>query len=643
MGPPPAAVPLPGRLAPRPAVGVVGREAELDAMATTYKRVAGGEGREVLLVSGEAGSGKTTLVAEAARAASAEGAWVALGHCDEEVSRPYQLLSEALSHLVIHAPDSLLAAHLAEHGSELSRLVPALSRRLPELSPSRGTDADTERYLFFAATVGLLALVSQGVPWSSCSTTSSGRTQRASSCCGTWPAPTLRCASSSSACTETQISPLSTRWWRHSRPCAGRAGSAGIALPGLDDAGVLTYMEAVVGHRLDQDGIGLAHAVYRETDGNPFFVGEVLCQLSENGVLLKSAAGQRAVGTKLSALALPDSVRKVLGARVARLGEMARRALAWAAVIGGEFDLDLVAGVSGIDEGQLVDVLDAAMAAALVRELAPGRYSFRHALIQRTLYEDTDRTWRGRAHRRVAEAMEAMSPAESGARVRELAFHWLNATQPAEVSKALYYSWRAAEEAAAALAPDEALRYYNQALELEDQVPAVDQAVHLDVLIGKGTAERQVGDPAYRETLLTAARKAFDVGDADRLVQAALANSRGWFSALGIVDTERLALLERAIESHPHDHPDRALLLATLCNELTGNTLERRRLAEEAAAIAHRLGDETLMARVTLGIPLECLPVTDGDFRRAEAIGDPALLFWANSAPRVGRCPLWRR
>ena len=133
-------------------------------MATTYKRVAGGEGSEVLLVSSEAGSGKTTLVAEAARAASAEGAWVALGHCDEEVSRPYQPLSEALSHLVIHAPDSLLAAHVAEHGSELSRLVPALSRRLPELPPSRGTDADTERYLFFAATVGLLALVSQESP-----------------------------------------------------------------------------------------------------------------------------------------------------------------------------------------------------------------------------------------------------------------------------------------------------------------------------------------------------------------------------------------------------------------------------------------------------------------------------------------------
>ena len=167
-------------------------------------------------------------------------------------------------------------------------------------------------------------------------------------------------------------------------------------------------------------------------------------------------------------------------------------------------------------------------------------------------------------------------------------------------------------------------------------MPAVDQAVHLDVLIGKGTAQRQVGDPAYRETLLRAARRAFDVGDADRLVQAALANSRGWFSALGILDTERIALLERAIESRPHDHPDRALLLATLCNELTGNILQRRRLAEEAAAIAHRLGDETLMARVTLGVPHECLPVTDEDFRRAEAIGDPALLFWANSARASG-------
>jgi Mrp family chromosome partitioning ATPase len=81
-------IPLPGRLAVRPVVGVVGREAEMQTMTDATKRVAGGEGREVLLVSGEAGLGKTTLVAEAARAAFDTGACVLFGHCEEDLATP---------------------------------------------------------------------------------------------------------------------------------------------------------------------------------------------------------------------------------------------------------------------------------------------------------------------------------------------------------------------------------------------------------------------------------------------------------------------------------------------------------------------------------------------------------------------------
>src|SRR4051794_38534228 len=75
-------VPLPGRLVVRPAVGVVGREAEVAAILDAFKRVAGGEGREVVLVSGEAGLGKTTLVAEVARVVFDGEACVLFGHCE---------------------------------------------------------------------------------------------------------------------------------------------------------------------------------------------------------------------------------------------------------------------------------------------------------------------------------------------------------------------------------------------------------------------------------------------------------------------------------------------------------------------------------------------------------------------------------
>ena len=121
-------VPLPARLGERPAMGVVGREGETAAMLDAFKRVASGEGREVVLISGEAGLGKTTLVAETARAESEGGACVLFGHCEEDLATPYQLFTEALGHYVTHAPEEQLVAEVEEHGSELSRLVPALAR-----------------------------------------------------------------------------------------------------------------------------------------------------------------------------------------------------------------------------------------------------------------------------------------------------------------------------------------------------------------------------------------------------------------------------------------------------------------------------------------------------------------------------------
>ena len=158
------AIPLPARLAVRPTVGVVGRESEMTTIADALKQVAAGGSREVLLVSGEAGLGKTTLVAEAARAAFENGACVLFGHCEEDLATPYQLFAEALGHYVTFAPEEALLSHVAAHGSELSRLVPALASRVPDLPASKATDTDTERFLLFAAVVGLLTMASHHQP-----------------------------------------------------------------------------------------------------------------------------------------------------------------------------------------------------------------------------------------------------------------------------------------------------------------------------------------------------------------------------------------------------------------------------------------------------------------------------------------------
>ena len=159
--------PLPGRLAARPSMGMIGRDDELRVLADVYKRVATDGGREVVLLAGEAGVGKSTLAAAAARAAFDEGANVLFGHCEEDLASPYQFFAEALDHLVKHASRNQLETHVRPYGPDLSRLVPSVSTLLPGLPATLGTDADTERYLLFAAVAGVIAelsTVSSGGP-----------------------------------------------------------------------------------------------------------------------------------------------------------------------------------------------------------------------------------------------------------------------------------------------------------------------------------------------------------------------------------------------------------------------------------------------------------------------------------------------
>jgi class 3 adenylate cyclase/tetratricopeptide (TPR) repeat protein len=637
-----AGVPLPAQLGTRPPAGVVGRQAEIAAIAAACRRVAGDGGCETLLISGEAGLGKTTLAADAARAAFGEGCCVLFGHCEEDLATPYQLFTEALTHFAVHADERSLRACADQHGAELTRLVPALADRIPGLPPSKATDPDTERYLLFAAVVGVLAALSRSQPvvlvlddlqWAD-------------------EGSLLMLRHLAAAGQATRVLILGT--YRDAglagpHPLTGALAAlhrqsrlSRIELAGLDDAGVVALLEATAGYTLDDTGVSLAHAVHRETDGNPFFVSEVLRHLSETGAIYRNATGRWAAAGDLEQMALPESVRVVIGARVGRLGRDAARVLSVAAVIGRDFGLDLLALASGTPEDELLDVLDAAAAVALVRELPglAGRYGFAHALIQHTLYEDLGPTRRARAHRQVAGALEELCGDHPGARVGELARHWSNATQPAGLAKAIRYCREAADAALEALAPQDALRYYAQALALSGKGADPDPILSLDLTVGLGTAERQTGDPAYRDTLLGAARRAAELGETDRLVRAALAGDRGFFSTVGGINSDNVEVLETALARLPADHPDRALVLALLCQELTyGTPLDRRvALADEALAIAGPSGNDAVIVRVLnlLAIPLRVPPLlqrslarTADALARADRLGDPVQRFYA--------------
>ena len=602
-----SAVPLPPRLSHRPGIGLIGRVIERESLTDAFKRVATGERREVVLVSGEAGIGKTTLVADIARAASDLGACVLLGGCDEELSAPYQLFAESLGYYVAHGPEELLREHAEIYGTELVRIVPTLGRRLLSVPTPQDSDPDTDRYLLFESVVGLLARASVTQPvvmvlddlqWAD--------------------KPSLQLLRYLVA-SAVPMRLLVVGTYRHtdlsdSHPLVEtlgllrrESGVSRVELKGLDDIDVLAYLEAAAGHTLDHAGLDLAHAVYHETDGNPFFVGEVLRHLSETGVISQDDTGRWVAKGDLAEMTLPDSVREVVGVRVTRLGESARHVLSLAAVIGRDFDFELLARVVQRPEDELLDVLEAATSAALVRELddPPGRYTFSHALIQHTLYQDLGPARRARAHRMVADALEAICGHYPGERVSELAYHWFSATKPADAAKAISYARQAADAALAVLAPDEAVSWLVRAFEIHSQQLDPDDTERCDILLALGHALWHKGQPALaRARFLEAADTARRLGDVHRLAHAALGHSGAGYrfspQETGAVESEVVGLLREAMTGIGSERSTLTVrLYSALAQELfydVDSDEERQHLSAEAVLLARSLDDPTTLA-----------------------------------------------
>jgi predicted ATPase len=231
-----------------------------------------------------------------------------------------------------------------------------------------------------------------------------------------------------------------------------------LKLAGLQAEDLLALMEALAGHQLDEDGRALALQITRETAGNPFFAVELLRHLTESGAIVQENGGRWRLVGEVSELGLPQSVREVIGRRVDRLGSDARTALSAAAVIGREFEIDLLLAVLELAEARLLDLLEQAVSASLLKESGDraGRFIFTHALVEHALYQDLGRTRRARLHRQVAEALEERCGGQPGERLAELAAHWAAAVVSSDTAKAMHYARRAAERALEQLAPDEA-------------------------------------------------------------------------------------------------------------------------------------------------------------------------------------------
>ena len=633
--------PLPPRLRDAGESGFVGRVTEREQLAAAWAAARTGEGR-LVLVCGEPGIGKTRLAVELAHEARDGGATVLYGRCDDESGVPYQPWREALAHLVDVAPEGLLRDHVAVHGGELARLVPRLASAFDDVPLPQATDPETERYLLFGAAVELLhrraadtpvLLILDDLHWATRPTLALVRHLH-----GT-PAPVPLLVVATYREPGAPSAPLAELLADLRR----EPGVERLALAGLGAQEAKTLLEASAGHTLDDRGAAFAHELNRETGGNPFFLGEMVRHLAESGAIERDSEGRWTAATSLAALELPESIHEVVSGRVARLGPDAERLLRAAAIIGREFDVDVLARVAAVDEDAALDVLEAASAAALVAE-APGRagrFAFVHALVNHALSDELTGARRARMHTRVAQALEEHAVGRLGPALGELAQHWAAADGPEARSKACDYATRAGRAALAQVAPDEAVRWFEQALEIQAGLPGADASDRRELLLALGEAQLQAGVPAFRETLLDVARMAEAAGDADRLIRAALANSRGYFSSAGFVDGDRVAVLEAALGVAARQDPRRASLLALLAAELLwspGDHVRRRALSDEAVELVRADGDAAALAHVlTLRVTAvwspetlaERLAVTGELLDAAEAAEDPVQRFWA--------------
>jgi hypothetical protein len=345
-----------------------------------------------------------------------------------------------------------------------------------------------------------------------------------------------------------------------------------VALTGLGPDDVT----ALVRDRLGDDGADeLAARLWAETAGNPFFVEEVVLHLREAG----ADAG------------IPESVREVLGRRLSRLGDGANRVLQAAAVVGRDFDVGLLERLDALAGVDVLDAVEEAARAQLLREdgTRPGRFGFAHALVCETVYEELSLTRRVRLHGAVADALEAVH-GDDPEHLSELATHRLAAAAGGDPAAVAEIALRAGRHCMARLAYEDAAATAAAAL---DALPADAGAPRADALLLRGEALLRTGaTSAAREDFTTAAAIAREAGDAERLARAALGAS-GLGVTIIAVDEPVVALLREALAALPDDGPLRTRLLARIAVETyyVSTPAERKAAGDAAVAAAQRALD----------------------------------------------------
>jgi DNA-binding CsgD family transcriptional regulator/tetratricopeptide (TPR) repeat protein len=586
---------LPGSLRLTSTFPFVGRSSELETLRALMP-TAEGEGRRVVLLSGEPGSGKSRLVREFAAEAAGAGALVLYGACDAVVRTPYGPFVEALEHVTRVVDPAELRAALGTSGGELTRLLPDLAGRVGDLPAPVDADADTERHRLHTAVTDLLVglsarpvlLVLEDGHWADTSTLLLLRhLARAAGNARVLLLATFR---------DTEADLPDTL----SQTLADLRRSDDVVrlrLAGLSDDDVREFLRHAAEGDAGTGPPGLAQAIGELTGGNAFLVCELWRALVETGIV-EIADGTIRPTRPLAELGTPESVREVVSQRLSRLAPATTDLLELTATAGSEFGLEIVRHAAGLGEADLLAALDEAVRSGMIEELPARRlaYRFTHELVRRALYDRLSGVRRAEMHLRVGEALER-SEGRSGRALADLAHHFAAAAPLDGAQRGIEYNVRAARAAAAAVAFDEAATRLRTALELGLESPAKRAEVFLEL----GTASHRAGDAvdalaAFKET----AGIARELGNGELLARAAIGYEEACWRP-GIADRGAVELLEEATTALADDNLElRAGLLSGLARGLVFQGEHERGaiVRTNAVALARRLDDPVPLATV---------------------------------------------
>lgn len=548
-------VPLrPRPQAPEPAAGpgwpMLGRDADLAALEEAWRDAATGATTFAVL-TGEPGIGKSRLAAELAGVALRDGARVCVGRCtQDDIAPPLWPWSQVLEGLGAELPvtdDEDDAAQFAAFAQIVATIRDSARAQPVYLALDDLHWADP-------CSLGVLRLLAE---------------------------------------TATDDRLLVVATWRDSPEPTGaladvaetlaRRHAVRRSLTGLPTVAVAEVFATVAHNRPNEEQ---AFALHERTDGNPFYVVEYARLAGERADLSRLLTEERP----------PAGVQDVLARRLAQLPEGTVATLRTAAVIGRRFDARTLARATGIDEDGLLDVVEPAEAAGLVRDVDVERFTFAHALVRDTLVAGLTATRRARVHARVAEALE-----DQPERAGERAVHW-QAAGPAYAGRA----WRSAVEAAGVsrrlYAHQQSAYLLRNALDTMSDDPDATARDRYDVLMHLIDAYRW--SALWQELVATVeeavriAREQLD--DVELTARAAIATSQGalWQSATqGSVHDQVVGALRWCLERHPDQSAMRCRILLALANELVhgASVGERRVWVDEALGIARRLGDDALL------------------------------------------------